>query len=199
MAIERIHTIPILPQIRKPTYSEIIRTIDYRQKYILENQLSDLRRKYTGGIGFLTGCFDGWHEGHDMMMEQARGYVPNGIVVVGVNSNESVKKQNKRPLTTSIYRPINHEICRMYRVAQCRYVDYVFLFNSKTAVHLLDLLQPDVFLTFAGDDLRDKPELIHIVEHLPKTQIRINTSIPIDIQGNKISTTSTALHWLSQT
>jgi bifunctional ADP-heptose synthase (sugar kinase/adenylyltransferase) len=179
--------IPTVPSIYSSTWNQVLRSTDYRSKIIEMNELPIIRKTFNCPISFLTGCFDSFHRGYDSMLEQARGYVgPNGIVVVGINSDLSVKLQDKKDV--GLKRPINFEYCRLHRIASHPCVDFTYLFDDKTAVSALELLKPDVFMVFSGDNLRDKPEIVYICESLPNTVLRVNTDIPYGQNGEKIST-----------
>jgi D-beta-D-heptose 7-phosphate kinase/D-beta-D-heptose 1-phosphate adenosyltransferase len=67
------------------------------------------------------------------------------FLVVGLNTDESVKIQNKAP-----NRPINNELSRAKVLAAIGAVDLVILFGEETPLELITLLKPDV-LVKGGD------------------------------------------------
>lgn len=97
--------------------------------------LEPLRRRGKV-IGFTNGCFDCLHLGH--LNSFARARAECDILVVGVNSDSSVRSY-KGP-----DRPIQDEKTRAGIVAALRYVDYVVVFDSTTALPLVERIRPDV-------------------------------------------------------
>ena len=87
-------------------------------------------------VVFTNGVFDILHIGHLTYLEEARNL--GDILVVGVNSNASVKvnKGDKRP--------INTETNRAFVLLGTKFVDYTVIFNEKTPEKLLDILKPDI-------------------------------------------------------
>jgi|SRR3989344_2817829 len=81
-----------------------------------------------------NGCFDLFHIGHAKSLEKAKSY--GDILIVGVNSDKSVK-ENKGP-----ERPIIPAKERVELIASLAAVDYVFLFNEKTASPWIEKIKP---------------------------------------------------------
>ncbi len=94
-------------------------------------------------IVFTNGCFDLMHVGHTRYLQAAKDL--GDLLVVAVNSDESVKSLNKAP-----DRPIVPEAQRAEVVAALSCVDYVVLFNEPDPHSLIAALQPDV-LVKGGD------------------------------------------------
>jgi D-beta-D-heptose 7-phosphate kinase/D-beta-D-heptose 1-phosphate adenosyltransferase len=94
-------------------------------------------------IVFTNGCFDLMHVGHTRYLQAAKAL--GDILVVGVNSDASVKSLNKAP-----DRPIVGEAQRAEVVAAIGCVDYVVLFPEPDPLNLITALQPDV-LVKGGD------------------------------------------------
>ena len=88
---------------------------------------------------FTNGCFDVLHPGHVDLLERARA--EGDILVVGLNSDASVRRQGKAP-----NRPINNETVRAFMLAHLRAVDYVTLFAEDTPLELIRILEPDVLI-----------------------------------------------------
>jgi len=92
---------------------------------------------------FTNGCFDVLHRGHVTYLAQARAL--GGSLIVGVNSDASVKRQGKGD-----DRPINSELDRMMVLAALESVSLVVLFEEDTPLNLINASRPDV-LVKGGD------------------------------------------------
>lgn len=99
-------------------------------------------------IVFTNGCFDLMHVGHTRYLQAAKEL--GDLLVVAVNSDESVKSLNKAP-----DRPIVREAQRAEVVAALGSVDYVILFSEPDPHNLIAALQPDI-LVKGGDWALDK-------------------------------------------
>jgi len=98
------------------------------------------RRRAAGEtVVFTNGCFDVLHIGHVCLLDACRQF--GDVVVVGVNSDASVRLQNKAP-----DRPICDEHSRVLMLAALETVDYVVRFEEETPVVLLERLRPDVLV-----------------------------------------------------
>ena len=97
-------------------------------------------------IVFTNGCFDLLHIGHLFLLKKAKEL--GDILIVGVDSDRSVKSLNKKPR-----RPINDEITRSEILKSIKLVDQVIIFDN-----LLDLIKdikPDI-LVKGGDYANSK-------------------------------------------
>ena len=92
---------------------------------------------------FTNGCFDVLHRGHVTYLAQARAL--GASMVLGVNSDASVKRQGKGD-----DRPINTEDDRLAVLAALDSVDLVVLFDEDTPLNLILACKPDV-LVKGGD------------------------------------------------
>ena len=92
---------------------------------------------------FTNGCFDVLHRGHVTYLAQARAL--GASLVVGVNSDASVKRQGKGD-----DRPINTEQDRMAILTALESVSLVVLFDEDTPLNLILACRPDV-LVKGGD------------------------------------------------
>lgn len=101
------------------------------------------RRDKGERVVFTNGCFDLLHPGHVAYLSEARAL--GDILVVGLNSDASVKRLNKGP-----ERPIMNEEERAAVLAGLRAVDYVTLFAEDTPLRLIEAIRPDV-LVKGGD------------------------------------------------
>ncbi|MBK9285445.1 MAG: D-glycero-beta-D-manno-heptose 1-phosphate adenylyltransferase [Sphingobacteriaceae bacterium] len=94
-------------------------------------------------IVFTNGCFDILHKGHVTLLAKARDL--GDILVLGLNTDESVKKQGKGE-----NRPVNDQNARACVLASLEFVDYIVLFNEDTPLELIKTLRPNV-LVKGGD------------------------------------------------
>src|SRR5512138_856294 len=101
-------------------------------------QLEKARRDKQRVV-FTNGCFDLMHIGHTRYLQAAKSL--GDLLVVGVNSDASVKMLNKSP-----YRPIVSDAQRAEVVAALGCVDYVILFNEPDPQSLIAAVQPDVLV-----------------------------------------------------
>lgn len=92
---------------------------------------------------FTNGCFDILHRGHVTYLAQARAL--GASLAVGVNTDESVRRQNKAP-----DRPVNSLADRMAVLAALESVSLVIPFAEDTPLNLILELHPDI-LVKGGD------------------------------------------------
>ncbi|OHC85165.1 MAG: ADP-heptose synthase [Sideroxydans sp. RIFOXYD2_FULL_59_7] len=97
---------------------------------------------------FTNGCFDVLHRGHVTYLAQARAL--GASLIVGVNSNASVKRQGKGD-----DRPINSEADRMAVLAALEAVSLVVKFDEDTPLNLILACKPDK-LVKGGDWTPDR-------------------------------------------
>lgn len=92
-------------------------------------------------IIFTNGCFDVMHAGHVNLLYKCRTIAGSGgMVVVGVNSDESIKRLKGND------RPINDEISRASLLMSIKYVDFVVVFEEDTPIDLIKCLKPNVIV-----------------------------------------------------
>lgn len=110
-----------------------------------QNLLPVLRERQHKGarVVFTNGCFDLLHIGHIRYLQAAKAC--GDILVVGVNSDESVRSLGK-----GSGRPLNSVEERMEILAALSCVDYVVKFEESTPFQLIEALQPDI-LVKGGD------------------------------------------------
>jgi len=96
-----------------------------------------------------NGTFDILHIGHVRYLEAARAL--GDILVVGINSDASVRGY-KGP-----GRPVVPQEERAEIVAALRSVDYVTIFDEPTAIHLVEALQPDIYVKGGDYSASGKP------------------------------------------
>src|SRR5439155_14449523 len=115
----------------------------------LSRLLPELGRRRARGqkIVFTNGCFDILHRGHTEYLQFARAQ--GDVLVVGVNSDASVRRQNK-----SADRPIVAQDDRAAVLASLASVDYVVIFDDDTPLKLIEAIVPDVLVK--GSDWAEK-------------------------------------------
>ena len=121
------------------------------EKVMTSRQLAPLleaARRQKKRIVFTNGCFDLMHVGHTRYLQAAKQL--GDLLVVGVNSDASVRSLNKAP-----DRPIVNESQRAEVLAALGCVDYVVIFTEPDPLNLITALQPDV-LVKGGDWAIDK-------------------------------------------
>ena len=106
------------------------------------------RRANGERLVFTNGCFDVLHPGHVDLLARARA--EGDILVVGLNSDASIRRLGKGP-----DRPINSEAERAFMLAHLAAVDYVVLFDEDTPFELIQALRPEVLIK-GGDWTPDK-------------------------------------------
>lgn len=117
-----------------------------RQAAELAAELS-LRKSRGDTIVFTNGCYDILHAGHVQFLERCREL--GNVVVVGLNSDASVRAQDKQG-----NRPIVPEGQRAEVLAALQSVDYVVLFDEPTPEQIIEKLSPDVLVK--GEDWADR-------------------------------------------
>lgn len=125
-------------------------------KIVNRDQLTHIRSglKAAGKtIVFTNGCFDILHAGHVRYLQAAREL--GDCLIVGLNSDASVQTL-KGPT-----RPVNGQDDRAEVLAALSAVDYVVIFEEKTAENLIGIIYPDIYVK-GGD---------YVVEELPEAAI----------------------------
>ncbi|MDF0642757.1 MAG: D-glycero-beta-D-manno-heptose 1-phosphate adenylyltransferase [Nitrospira sp.] len=99
-------------------------------------------------IVFTNGCFDLMHIGHTRYLASAKQL--GDLLVVGVNSDESVRALKKAP-----GRPVVRDAQRAEVLAALESVDYVVIFSEPDPLNLITAVQPDI-LVKGGDWALDR-------------------------------------------
>ena len=94
---------------------------------------------------FTNGCFDVLHRGHIELLQFCKSM---GTVVVGLNSDESVKR------LMGDSRPVNNQVDRKYLLESCKFVDTVLLFEEDTPYNLIKSIRPDIIVK--GGDYKEE-------------------------------------------
>ena len=108
-----------------------------------DKQLKSKLDQLNKPLVFTNGCFDILHRGHISYLESARNL--GASLVVGVNSDQSVKRQNK-----GCNRPINSQTDRQALLAALACVDAVIVFDEDTPLRLIEIITPNI-LVKGGD------------------------------------------------
>ena len=139
-----------------------------KEKNIDQDQLElqvSLWKSNGLSICFTNGCFDLIHLGHITYLDEAAKHAD--ILVVGVNSDRSVKALSKSP-----ERPINDERSRAKVLAALESVDRVVIFDEETPKELIEKLTPNVLLKGGDYDPKETnhehPKYIVGREHVIK-------------------------------
>jgi rfaE bifunctional protein nucleotidyltransferase chain/domain len=128
---------------------QAVPTIDKRVVDLVQAQrLCNTWRMKGDRIVFTNGCFDILHRGHVEYLQEAAAL--GDRLVIGLNSDASVRRQNKGP-----ERPLNNEASRAKVLAALRLVDAVIIFEQDTPLELIQALGPDV-LVKGGDWSEDR-------------------------------------------
>ena len=122
-----------------------IKTSFDKKKYSLSDLLVAVSKWKNQGLNicFTNGCFDILHLGHVSYLSSAAEL--SDILVVGVNSDRSVRALEKAP-----NRPVNKESQRALIVASLESVDAVVVFDEDTPLELISKIMPNV-LVKGGD------------------------------------------------
>ncbi|MDD5489256.1 MAG: adenylyltransferase/cytidyltransferase family protein [Candidatus Moranbacteria bacterium] len=105
----------------------------------LDEILAIVKKAKAEGKKIVTtnGSFDLFHAGHIDLLEKAKD--KGDVLIVGVNSDKSVKEYKKKP-----GRPIIPDKYRAELLAAIMYVDYVFIFDDLIPNLWLEKIRPDV-------------------------------------------------------
>lgn len=118
-------------------------TPDFESKIATPANLTEHLVQLSRPLVFTNGCFDILHRGHVTYLAQARAL--GASLVVGVNSDDSVRRQGKGD-----DRPINCLANRMALLAALAAVDLVIAFDEDTPLNLIRTIRADV-LVKGGD------------------------------------------------
>ena len=116
---------------------------DFEHKLCEPGQLATRLKTLPRPLVFTNGCFEVLHRGHVTYLAQARAL--GASLIVGVNSDASVKRLNK-----GNGRPVNSLQDRMAVVAALQSVSLVIWFDEDTPLALIRACRPDV-LVKGGD------------------------------------------------
>jgi rfaE bifunctional protein nucleotidyltransferase chain/domain len=140
--------------------------------------MSDMSHR-KGKIVFANGVFDLLHEGHHALLKFAKSQ--GDWLVVGLNSDESVKMLNKGP-----ERPIHSEQHRKANLEKLEYVDEVVIFDDLRTTAIVREVYPHVVVK--GSEY--SADLVRSTDKIPDDIEIIMAPILHDENGEKISTTA---------
>ncbi|MBS0266178.1 MAG: bifunctional heptose 7-phosphate kinase/heptose 1-phosphate adenyltransferase [Planctomycetes bacterium] len=140
LEVERVGVVPIT---REEMLADILANSRGAHEKVcsldeLEKQLV-ARRTLGQRIVFTNGCFDILHAGHVAYLQQAAA--EGDCLIVGLNSDASVRKLNKGP-----ERPVIGQEHRAAMLAAMEAVEYVVVFDEVTPHKLLERLRPDLLV-----------------------------------------------------
>lgn len=105
-------------------------------------------RFFSKKIVFTNGCFDIIHQGHIDYLAKASDF--GGALVVGINSDASIKRQGK-----SNARPLQDEKTRAMILASMHFVNGVFIFDEDTPLEAIKIIKPDVLVKGSDYDANE--------------------------------------------
>ena len=124
-----------------------------------------------------NGHFDILHVGHVDCLQRAKAL--GDVLIVGLNSDASTRllKGEKRPIVPQ------EERAQLLVALEC--VDYVVIFEERTAERLLAALQPDIYAKGGDWAMEDLPEAKVAAEHGIRIEIlpRLPNHSTTDIIG----------------
>ena len=112
-------------------------------------------------IVFTNGCFDILHVGHVRYLKEAKAL--GDILILGLNSDCSVKSLK------GSNRPINNESDRAEVLSALKSIDYVVIFDEKTAENIVGEVKPDIYAKGGDYSIDTLPEAKIVAEHGGKT------------------------------
>ena len=92
---------------------------------------------------FTNGCFDVLHRGHLELLKYCDSIAcpaMGGYVVVGLNSDESVRKLKGKD------RPINNQEDRKFHLESLSFVYEVIIFEEETPYELIKSIKPNIIV-----------------------------------------------------
>lgn len=96
--------------------------------------------------GFTASCFDLFHTGHVLMLEEAKGYCD--YLIVGLQTDPTLDRPEKMKPIQSVYE-------RFVQVSACKYVDEVVVYD--TEADLLNVLKSKkIDVRILGEEYIDK-------------------------------------------
>lgn len=133
-------------------------------------------------VVFTNGCFDILHAGHVRYLNKARSF--GDCLVLGLNSDASVRGF-KGPT-----RPINCQEDRAEVIDALACVDYVVIFEERTAENIISKVKPDVYVKGGDYTIDTLPEAKIVmsyggaVELVQLVEGRSTTNVIKKIQGD---------------
>tara|TARA_Y100000593_G_scaffold88854_1_gene171923 strand:+ start:587 stop:988 length:402 start_codon:yes stop_codon:yes gene_type:complete len=98
-------------------------------------------------IIWTNGCFDVLHRGHIELFKYAKSL--GNKLIIGIDSDEKVRKEKGKD------RPINNVRDRKFMLESIKYIDKVYIFNSKEGLeNRIEEILPDIMVI--GSDWKGK-------------------------------------------
>lgn len=135
-----------------------------RQKIVAPQALAEIVREgqeYGTRFVFTNGCFDLLHLGHVRYLQDAREL--GDYLILGLNSDESVR------YLKGAGRPLVPEQERAEILANLLCIDFVTIFPERTAVSLIELLRPDIYVK--GSDYAGEQPDVPDMSRVPEAQV----------------------------
>lgn len=154
-------------------------------KIIARNQLNEviINIKAAGKkLVFTNGCFDILHVGHVRYLNAAKDL--GDCLIVGLNSDDSVRCL-KGPT-----RPVNNQDDRAEVLAGLSSVDYVVVFDERTAENLITEIKPAIYVKGGDYRVEELPEAKIVkqyggrIELIPEVQGRSSSNVIKKIMDN---------------
>ena len=136
----------MVPYIHKHQALEIVHSKIYTRETL--EKLIEVWRFKDHKIVFTNGCFDILHRGHIDYLAKASDL--GDELIVGINSDASVKRLNK-----GSSRPLQDETTRALIIAALHFVSAVIIFDDDTPQDLLNFINPDVLVKGADYDAHE--------------------------------------------
>lgn len=111
---------------------------------------------------FTNGCFDLLHAGHVRYLNTASQQGKR--LIIGLNSDRSVQSIKPTP-SHQPSRPLNPENQRAEVLCSLRCVSGVVIFEETTATHLIEVLQPDIYVKGGDYQIDTLPEAKSVYQY----------------------------------
>jgi rfaE bifunctional protein nucleotidyltransferase chain/domain len=136
----------MVPYTHKRSALEIINEKIFTRDSIVKPMI--VSRFFDRKVVFTNGCFDILHRGHIDYLAKASDL--GGMLVVGINSDESIKRLRKGNA-----RPLQDENSRALILASLHFVAGVIIFHEDTPEDLINFLKPDILVKGADYDANE--------------------------------------------
>jgi glycerol-3-phosphate cytidylyltransferase len=104
------------------------------------------KNTYYMNVGFTCSCFDLFHAGHVLMLQEARAQVD--YLIVGLQTDPTIDRKEKN-------KPIQSVFERFVQLKGCKYVDEIVIYETEH--DLLNILKSyRIDMRFVGEEYRDK-------------------------------------------
>lgn len=134
-----------------------MKIIEFNNLDKLSNELKTNKKS----IVLTNGCFDILHIGHLRYLKKAKEL--GDILIIGLNSDKSVKSLKGES------RPLNNENDRAEMLTYIEFIDYITIFEDKTAEKLIDNIKPDIYVKGGDYNIDNLPEKDVLLKNNVKT------------------------------